>query len=41
MLITKVIDLKACIKKHEIAIANFLVEQLFFFMKTKHTHKLN
>jgi hypothetical protein len=40
MLVTKVTELKACIRKQEIAIANFLVEQLFFFMKTKHTHKL-
>jgi hypothetical protein len=39
MLVTKVTELKACIRKQEIAIANFLVEQLFFFMKTKHIHK--
>jgi hypothetical protein len=39
-LVTKVTELKACIRKQEIAIANFLVEQLFFFMKTKHTNKL-
>jgi hypothetical protein len=39
-LVTTVTELKACIRKQEIAIANFLVEQLFFFMKTKHAHKL-
>jgi hypothetical protein len=39
-LVTKVTELKACIRKQEIAIANFLVELLFFFMETKYTHKL-
>jgi hypothetical protein len=40
VLVTTVTELKVCIRKQEIVIANFLVEQLFFFMKTKRTHKL-
>jgi hypothetical protein len=40
VLVTTVTKLKVCIRKQEIVIANFLVEQLFFFMKTKRAHKL-
>ncbi len=33
MLVTKLTELKANIKKEETTILNFVVEQIFFFMK--------